>query len=87
MKKVEYDVIENVYSKKHIPNPEEPDSVDNKSWWKEVYHQEDEDSKKPEIVVHEIAFDGTIPVAVKTAKRGNNPLFKHAMFTAKYKRR
>jgi hypothetical protein len=86
MKKLEYDVIEKVYCKNRIPN-DEVNHQDNKDWWKGTFHESDEESVAPAMVVHEIAFSGTRPLAVKTIKRDKKSLYKHDMFAAKYKKR
>ena len=87
MKKQEYDSIEKVFSKKLIPNAEEVDHTDNKNWWKEVWCETDEESKRSEMVEHEIAFDGTKPLEVRKATREKSSLFKNENFTARYKMR
>lgn len=86
MKKQEYDVIEKVYCTTRIPSNEVNDSI-NIGWWSKTHHETDKFEIKDDTFVHEIAFDGIKPLTIKSITRGRKSIFKHEMFTAKYKQR
>lgn len=72
---------------KKIPNPHDINSSENVDWWKTTYHSTDEESSKPEMFNHQIAFDGTKPIVIKQITKDKDSVYSPMFFSSAYKQR
>lgn len=52
-----------------------------------TYHSTDEESSKPEMFNHQIAFDGTKPIVIKQITKGKDLVYSPMFFSSAYKQR